>query len=45
LGLNSHDVSKLLSLSQRNIENHRYRIRKRLGLKTEYDIAKFLQGF
>jgi DNA-binding CsgD family transcriptional regulator len=45
LKLTSTDISKLLFLSDRNIENHRYRIRKKLGLNTEDSIHEFLAKF
>jgi DNA-binding CsgD family transcriptional regulator len=45
LNLNSRDISKLLSLSKRTIENHRHRIRQKLGIEGRGDIAKFLQGY
>lgn len=43
LGYSSLETSKLLSLSERTIENHRYRLRKLFGLKTEEKLSDFLQ--
>jgi tetratricopeptide (TPR) repeat protein len=45
LKLKSPDIGKLLSLSYRTVQNRRNRIRKKLGLKSDDDIAKFLGGF
>jgi DNA-binding CsgD family transcriptional regulator len=42
LGLTSVDIAKLLVLSERNIENHRYRIRKKLTLNTEKSLHEYL---
>ena len=43
LGLNSLDISKLLSLSKRTTEWHRHNIRKKLGIKPDADVAQFMQ--
>jgi tetratricopeptide (TPR) repeat protein len=43
LGLNSLDISKLLSLSKRTTEWHRHNIRRKLGIKPEADVAQFMQ--
>ena len=42
IGLTSVDIAKLLFLSERNIENHRYRIRKKLSLNSEVSLHEFL---
>ena len=42
VGLTSGDIAKLLSLSERNIENHRYRIRKKISLNTERSLHEYL---
>jgi DNA-binding CsgD family transcriptional regulator len=42
LGLTSVDIAKLLTLSERNIENHRYRIRKKIALDTEKSLHEYL---
>lgn len=42
VGLTSVDIAKLLFLSERNIENHRYRIRKKLCLNSEVSLHEFL---
>ena len=42
LGLSSIDIAKLLYLSERNIENHRYRIRKKFDLPKEKNLHDFL---
>jgi DNA-binding NarL/FixJ family response regulator len=39
------NIGKLLSLSERTVQNHRHRIRKKLSLKPDADMAKFLQQF
>lgn len=45
VNLTSNDIARLLCLSQRNIENHRYRIRKKLNLESEDNIHRFLETF
>jgi DNA-binding CsgD family transcriptional regulator len=42
VGLTSTDIAKLLHLSDRNIENHRYRIRKKIALNTEMSLHEYL---
>jgi tetratricopeptide (TPR) repeat protein len=43
LKLKSPDIARLLSLSDRTIDNHRHRIRKKLGLDGKEDFAKFFR--
>jgi tetratricopeptide (TPR) repeat protein/DNA-binding CsgD family transcriptional regulator len=45
MNLKSADISRLTCLSERNIENHRYRIRKKLGLESDVNIHEFLAKF
>ena len=45
LNLTSVDIAKLLYLSERNIENHRYRIRKKLCLESAKSLHEFLAKF
>ncbi|MDP4200750.1 MAG: hypothetical protein Q8922_09575 [Bacteroidota bacterium] len=45
LDLGSEDIAKLLSLSIRNIENHRYRIRKKFGLSKTDSLTQFLEKY
>lgn len=40
-GLNTYEISKLLGTSERTVENHRYRLRKKLKLETTKDFAEF----
>jgi len=42
LNLTSSDIARLLFLSERNIENHRYRIRGKLSLDTRESLHEFL---
>ncbi len=42
LNMTSVDIAKLLFLSERNIENHRYRIRKKIALNSEKSLHEFL---
>ncbi len=42
MNLKSDDISRLTCLSERNIENHRYRIRKKLNMVKEQDLAQEL---
>ncbi len=42
LGLTSKDIALLLHTSVRNIESHRYWIRKALGLSKETNLGAFL---
>jgi tetratricopeptide (TPR) repeat protein len=45
MDLSAADSGRLLSVSDRNIENHRYRLRKLFGLKTEEKLSDFLHKF
>jgi len=40
--LATKDIARLMNLSVRNIQNHRYRLRKKLGLNTEEHLETFL---
>jgi DNA-binding CsgD family transcriptional regulator len=42
LDLSSPEIAKLLFLSERNIQNHRYRLRKKLALSSDANIHEFL---
>ncbi|MDP4220081.1 MAG: LuxR C-terminal-related transcriptional regulator [Bacteroidota bacterium] len=42
LGLTTTDIAKLLYVTDRNIENHRYRIRKKLLLNSERSLHEYL---
>ncbi len=42
MNLKSPDISRLTCLSERNIENHRYRIRKKMKLVKEQDLGQEL---
>lgn len=44
INLNSKEIARLLHVSLRDIENHRYRIRKKLGLSSGENLASFLAG-
>ncbi len=44
IDLNSKEVARLLHVSVRDIENHRYRIRKKLNLCSSDNLATFLAG-
>lgn len=45
LKLTTPDIARLLSLSERTIDNHRHRIRKKINLDAKEDFAKFLSRF
>lgn len=42
-GLSSDEIATRLHLSVRTVENHRYNIRKKVGLNTNEVLADFLQ--
>jgi len=42
VGLRNPEIVKLLCLSERTLENHRFNIRKKLALKTEQSLHEFL---
>jgi DNA-binding CsgD family transcriptional regulator len=44
LNLMSVDMAKLLILSERNIENHRHRLRKKLSVGSEVNLQEFLNS-
>jgi AraC family transcriptional regulator, chitin signaling transcriptional activator len=43
-GLSSRTIATRMNTSLRTIENHRYNIRKKVGLSTNEDIAEFMRG-
>ncbi len=45
MNLKSEDISRLTCLSERNIENHRYRIRKKMNLSTDQNLPELLNTF
>jgi len=44
INLSNKEVGKLLSVSLRNVESHRYSIRKKLGLPSETNLSSYLAG-
>jgi DNA-binding CsgD family transcriptional regulator len=44
LRLTSVDIGKLLCISERSVESHRYNIRKKMGLKRGEDLHEALAG-
>jgi tetratricopeptide (TPR) repeat protein/DNA-binding CsgD family transcriptional regulator len=42
MNLSTKEVASLLHLSPRGVETHRYRLRKKLGLKTHEDLAAWM---
>lgn len=44
IGLSTKDIARLLVVSIRNIQNHRYRLRKKLQLESESNLNSFLLG-
>jgi tetratricopeptide (TPR) repeat protein len=44
-GMRSPEAAKLLNLSERTIQNHRYRIKKTLGLEPTESLQRFLKRF
>jgi len=44
IGLSTSMIARAMFLSQRSIENHRYRLRQKLGLSSNDDLAAFLNS-
>ncbi|MES2486870.1 MAG: LuxR C-terminal-related transcriptional regulator [Bacteroidota bacterium] len=44
MDLSNKEISPLLGISLRGIENARYRIRKKIGVSTEDNFAAFLES-
>ncbi|WP_010424688.1 triple tyrosine motif-containing protein [Anaerophaga thermohalophila] len=45
INLTSKEIAPLLGISVRGVENHRYRLRKKLGLPPETDLTEFILSF
>ena len=45
MGLSSKEIAPLLDITLRSVEMNRYRLRKKLGLEREENLADFLQKF
>lgn len=45
INLTSKEIAPLLGISFRGVENHRYRLRKKLGLSPETDLTAFILSF
>lgn len=43
-GLNSDEISQILTLSARTVENHRFNLRKKLGVGERENLGKFLMN-
>lgn len=43
-GLSSGEIAALLHVTRRNVETHRYRLRKKLDITSETDLGTFLAG-
>ncbi len=39
------EIAKMLCLSQRSVENHRYRVRKKLGIQRGARVESYLRGY
>ena len=44
INLSNKEIAELLCISNRTIESHRYRIRKKMGLKSDINLAGYLAG-
>ncbi|MDB5033007.1 MAG: Two-component system-sensor histidine kinase [Chlorobi bacterium] len=42
--LSNKEIARLLSVSMRNVESHRYAIRRKLGLTSDINLASYLAG-
>ena len=45
INLSSKEIAPLLNITVRGVEIRRYRLRKRLGMKTEENLAEFILGY
>ena len=45
MGLSTKEIASLQNASERNIESHRYNIRRKLDMETNQTIVSFLRGF
>jgi DNA-binding CsgD family transcriptional regulator len=45
INLTSKEIAPLLGISVRGVENHRYRLRKKLGLPPDTDLTEFILSF
>ncbi|MBS2097568.1 regulator [Carboxylicivirga linearis] len=45
INLTSKDIAPLLGISVRGVENHRYRLRKKLGLNGDKNLVEFIINF
>jgi DNA-binding CsgD family transcriptional regulator len=45
MNLSSKEIAQLLNLSVRGVENKRYRLRKKLGLAEDANLAEFIIGY
>ena len=44
MGLSSKEIAPIFSISPKSVEMNRYRLRKKLGLEREDNLAEYLQG-
>lgn len=44
INLSNKEIARLLSVSLRNVESHRYSIRKKLGLASDINLSSYLAG-
>ncbi|NEW81566.1 MAG: hypothetical protein GZ094_04270 [Mariniphaga sp.] len=44
MNLSSKEIALLLGISVRGLENHRYRLRKKMGLDIDINLSEFLMS-
>ncbi|MDP4819656.1 MAG: LuxR C-terminal-related transcriptional regulator, partial [Saprospiraceae bacterium] len=45
MGLQSKEIAPLLNVSDRSVDNNRYRLRKKLGLGSEDNLREFVMNY
>ena len=45
IGLDTHQIADLLNISSESVKKSRYRLKKKLGLKKEDDLLKFIHSY
>ena len=45
MNMSNHDIKNLLNINQESVRTHKYRLKRKLGLRKEEDLRTYFQQF